>query len=212
MTGNLKFLSHQETVKLIRTSVLCAGLCPVYSEGFNPRLRLCLPLPRTVGIESVDDVFCVQLMTDFPDGCGKEICLEIIDSLNSLLPQGCSVTSAELYENRVSFVPVGACYEFTLENRYGDLLRSGVRQLEAMLETGRDIILHRGAGLKGKIKKINAADYIETVKLCGSTVDFQCRITPAGTLRPEEIRELLKITPDIQPVSVKRKNVKWEIN
>ena len=33
-----------------------------YSEGFNPRPKLSLPLPRSVGVAAEDDLFCVGLV------------------------------------------------------------------------------------------------------------------------------------------------------
>ena len=57
--GSLRFLSHAETLRVFQRACVRAGIEIQYTEGFNPRPKLSLGLPRTVGVESEDDL--VQL-------------------------------------------------------------------------------------------------------------------------------------------------------
>ncbi|MBN2271219.1 MAG: DUF2344 domain-containing protein, partial [Sedimentisphaerales bacterium] len=54
--GNLRFLSHAETMKVFQRACARAGLDVAHTEGFNPRPRLSLPLPRSVGVESDEEL------------------------------------------------------------------------------------------------------------------------------------------------------------
>ena len=58
--GNLRFLSHAETIRLFERACVRAGIKLVYSQGFNPHPKLSLPLPRTVGVESDDDLLYLR--------------------------------------------------------------------------------------------------------------------------------------------------------
>ena len=55
--GNVRFLSHQEAMRAIQRSLIRSGVNLLYSQGYNPRPRLSLPLPKSVGLESEDELF-----------------------------------------------------------------------------------------------------------------------------------------------------------
>ena len=56
--GNLCYLSHHETVSMLQRALIRAGVRLIYSQGFNPRPRLSLPLPRAVGVRSDCEMLC----------------------------------------------------------------------------------------------------------------------------------------------------------
>jgi radical SAM family uncharacterized protein/radical SAM-linked protein len=87
-TGNLKYLSHLELVKVITRAVRRAGLPVMFSQGHHPlpRLSFCQPLP--VGLESMDEYMDIELEGDSP---APE---RIADLLNATLPAGIKVLGA----------------------------------------------------------------------------------------------------------------------
>ena len=48
-----------------------AGIEVRYSEGFNPRIKMSLPFPRSVGIEADDELLCVSLPARRAEGSGQ---------------------------------------------------------------------------------------------------------------------------------------------
>src|SRR3990172_12981655 len=50
--GDLRFISHHDTLRLFRRALARADLPVRFSEGFNPHPRIMIPLPRPVGIAS----------------------------------------------------------------------------------------------------------------------------------------------------------------
>ncbi|MBW7991664.1 MAG: DUF2344 domain-containing protein, partial [Planctomycetes bacterium] len=48
--GPLRFISHAQTLSVFQRACVRAGIEIRYSQGFNPRPRLSLPLPRPVGV------------------------------------------------------------------------------------------------------------------------------------------------------------------
>ncbi|MCD4830894.1 MAG: TIGR03936 family radical SAM-associated protein [Anaerohalosphaeraceae bacterium] len=211
MSGNLKFLSHQETVKVIGTALLRAGINQVYSEGFNPRPRLSLPLPRTVGIESQDDIFSVQIFAEPNKLDKRKQSSDFTESIGRQLPDGCRLSSVEIYDGKAGFAATGVSYEFSVKGEFKDLLKSKVAELCDRLGSGEDIVLERITDAKGRTKKVNVGNYIESVNCSGCVVLSQCRITPGGTVRPDEIIWLLGIEPEMMDSAIVRKNVQWQI-
>ena len=70
----------------------------LYSEGFNPRPKLSLPLPRSVGIEVDDDLFCLRTETSI-DEQESDLCTLVKTRLSEQLPDGfelLTVRKAEL--------------------------------------------------------------------------------------------------------------------
>jgi hypothetical protein len=59
--GALRFLSHAETSRVFQRACARAGIPVKYSAGFNPHPKLSLPLPRSVGVESDDELLVVRL-------------------------------------------------------------------------------------------------------------------------------------------------------
>ncbi len=46
LAGDLRFLAHHDELRLLTRALVRAGWPLAYSQGFNPRPRLVLPLPR----------------------------------------------------------------------------------------------------------------------------------------------------------------------
>ena len=59
--GNARFLSHQETMRVIARAIIRSGIALIYSQGYNPHPKLSLPLPRNVGLASDDELFCAGI-------------------------------------------------------------------------------------------------------------------------------------------------------
>ena len=59
--GDLRFISHHDTMRLFERALSRAQLPVRFSKGFNPGPRLSLPLPRSVGIASGVELLAVEL-------------------------------------------------------------------------------------------------------------------------------------------------------
>ncbi|MCD4700021.1 MAG: TIGR03936 family radical SAM-associated protein [Phycisphaerae bacterium] len=64
--GDLRFLSHRNMMSLCERSAARAKLPIRFSEGFNPRPKLSLPLPRPVGVTSQCELLIIGLEQDSP--------------------------------------------------------------------------------------------------------------------------------------------------
>ena len=69
VTGDLRFISHRDTIRVFQRALARASLPVRYSEGFNPHPRLSLPLPRPVGVASEAEIIIVEFDQAMP--CGR---------------------------------------------------------------------------------------------------------------------------------------------
>ncbi|MBN2448399.1 MAG: DUF2344 domain-containing protein, partial [Phycisphaerae bacterium] len=85
LTGDLRFLSHHDEMRMLARAAIRARWPIAYSGGFNPIPRLSIALPRPVGLASQCQLAMIQLTHPRPAD-------ELRSTLNQSLPRGCSVT------------------------------------------------------------------------------------------------------------------------
>ena len=147
--GALRFLSHAEMLRLLQRACVRAGINVRYSQGFNPRPKLSLPLPRPVGVESDDEVLSLQvdkstvgwgLPHRFDNGGATHSTslragptLHRIESkLSAQLPEGCELFSVSVAESATSIQPRSATYMLPIRPEHlNDALRATIDRLLA---------------------------------------------------------------------------------
>lgn len=202
ITGRCAYLSHQETLSLWQRTLVRARLPLVFSQGFNPRPRMSLPLPRSVGVQSDCERACalVQAATFGADTAGRAIA--------ELLPAGFTLLSADVVAGKTAFYPVGATYRFSLladpDAARRDLLEHCILQTQIH----EPIVLERRKE-KGRTQPIDIRPFLEDISHDGRTVTVHCAILPHGTVRIDELMRWLDLTPDALAEPVRRTAVRW---
>ena len=204
--GNLRYLSHQETMTMFQRAFRRGGIELSYSQGYNPRPKMSLPLPRSVGVLSDAELLCVSICphhsTVSPDALSQAI--------RSQMPAGCEVTSVDLVDSKASFKPVRAVYEFPLaESAITSDVRRRVELLTQRLIQKTPVHVERQATRKKCARRIDIGSYIESLGLTENTLRVECNITPSGSVRIDEILGLLEIEPTDLGGAVRRKSVQW---
>lgn len=85
--GDLRFISHQDTLRLFHRAFARADLPLRHSEGFNPHPKLSIILPRPVGVASDAEV----VVAEFRDARTVE---DVMTRLAKTLPDGMRLDSA----------------------------------------------------------------------------------------------------------------------
>jgi len=235
--GALRFLSHAETLRLFQRACVRAGINIRYSQGFNPRPRLSLPLPRPVGVESDDELLCLRVVrdascvmrdaktaADAAKGASEvqdtrntqHAMLDAIKAqLSAQLPDGCELLSVAAAGAGTSFQPCSATYILTLHEehlneelgaRIGRLLAS--ESLNVRRRTGA-----RNSKFKtqnSKLKNVDVRPFLTSLELNGRGIIVECRISPAGSIRIDEILNLLGLDESKLAAPIRRTNVKWK--
>jgi radical SAM-linked protein len=159
--GSLRFLSHAQTLRVFQRACVRAGLKIQYSQGFNPRPRLSLPLPRPVGVASDDELLCLRVRKSASPQEHKSISAQVHKSINAQVPEGCELLSVNIAKANMSFQPCSAAYVLAVRKEHlNEELKAAIKRLLA----SESINLQRQID-KRKSRIENRESRIETASL-----------------------------------------------
>jgi radical SAM-linked protein len=210
IAGNLRFLSHAETLNLFQRACVRAGISIQYSRGFNPRPKLSLPLPRSVGVESDDELLCLRAAVDPDELRVRSHESRIKDELSAQLPEGCELLSVSVAPAGRSFQPSSVTYVLAVKVEYiNDKLKATIERLLA----SENLNIQRRTGAEhSKIKNLDVRAFLKSIKLDGRGIIVECNISSAGSIRVDEILRLLELDEGKLASPVRRTKVQWQIN
>jgi radical SAM-linked protein len=202
--GSLIFLSHAETLKVFQRACVRAGIPIQYSQGFNPHPKMSLPLPRPVGVKSDDELLCLSL------SCSQNE-PRIMDMLSEQLPEEIEPLSVSIAEPNTSFQPNSATYILEIQSEYLNGTKARIEQLLAK----KTLFVTRASGhssrrAPGEVKEVDVRPFLKSIKLDNNSIIVRYEISPAGSIRTDEILELLEIEPGMLAAPIKRTNVQWQ--
>lgn len=214
--GALRFLSHAETLRVFQRACVRAGISIRYSQGFNPRPKLSLPLPRPVGVESDDEMLCLSvhrsrlgwgLPNRVTNGVPGPAQQEIAAMLSTQLPEGCELLSVSVAQSGASIQPHAATYSLPVCREYlNDKLRATIDRLMA----SESLEIQRQTGARNRrIKNIDARGFLTSIEMTGQGIIVECKISPAGSIRVDEVLSLLQLDQDMLAGAIRRTNVRW---
>ncbi len=168
-----------------------------FTEGFNPRPRLSLPLPRTVGVAGEDERLVVELEQPLePD--------EAMHRLRGQLPEGLRLIDVCEAPHGRTPQPLRAWYGLPLSGAPDTLDRS----IEAFL--GRDTYrVVRSPQEGGDAREVDIRPYVEALARAGDRLEMVLRITPQGTARPGEVLEAVGLHGPEFACRLRRVRVEW---
>ena len=210
--GALRYICHAEMLKVFQRACARAGIKIQHSQGFNPRPRLSLPLPRPVGIESDDDLLCLRC--SMLDG-RSDLCDSVKTALSKQLPEGCELLSVEVPEAKSAPQPRCVTYILSLRPEYADdRLKETIKHLSErkhiIVERKIDAEKLKIENRKSKIKEVNVRPFLKSIELDDRGVIVECKFTSAGSIRVDEILKLLEIDVEKLTAPIKRTNVQWQ--
>jgi radical SAM-linked protein len=204
VAGNLRFLSHQEMLRVWQRALIRAGVPVRFSEGFNPHPRVSLPLPRSVGLEAEDELACV---------CIERTADQVFDAhqLSSLisrnLPDGCVLLDVAILSGKTRLHATGAAYFIPIQPF--EKLRTTADNLLSRLAAAEQIIVERRVDERGNTRMADVSKYIKSIYIKDDGVLVRCEISSAGSIRVDEIMSLLQIDASMLTGPVRRMSVQW---
>ena len=194
-----------------------------YSQGFNPRPRLSLPLPRPVGVASDDELLCLRVRKSTSPQEHKstgtestyDLCTLVKADISSQLPEGCELFSVNVAEVGTSFQPCSAAYVLTVRKEYLDeelkaaikrLLASESINLQRQIDKRKSRIKNR----ESRIKNIDVRGFLKSIELDGNSIIVECKISSAGSIRVDEILRLLELDVEKLASPIRRTSVQWQ--
>jgi len=210
IAGALRFLSHAETLRVLQRACARAEIPVKYSAGFNPHPRLSLPLPRSVGVESDDELLAVRLSGE-PQEAGGTYEARVRQALQEVLPAGIDVAGVALVESG-SFHARSADYLFCLHADRAADLADRLRQRAQVVLASESWIVERKLPGESKVRRINVRPFLESIQPVECGVIVRCNVTAAGSIRIEEILQLLELKTEDLAAPIRRTAVEWRSN
>ena len=191
----MRFLSHAETMRLFQRACVRAGVKVAYSQGYNPHQRMSLVLPRSVGVESDDEILCLWLKDGQTEIDAKSLRSELSAFGETSPvpkerggPNGIEIVSVETSQAKSVPEPISARYIMSVRGQYiDDKIR---RQIEVIL-AGDKVMVDRRTGEDSRTRPVDIRPFLESIKAEQDRVAVDCKISPAGTIRVDEILKLL---------------------
>lgn len=200
--GNIRFLSHLEMLKVFERAFVRAGTAVVYSEGFNPHMRMSLPLPRSVGTESDDELLYIKIKCSESEFDSDDF----TERLSEQLPDGVDLICAQQQTNKRSFKACSVDYYLPFA---GKEMREKVRAAAEQLKRADELFVQRQTDEKGTRKTVDVRGFLGDIELQDDGVRVRCNVNSSGTIRIEEIMGLLAIGKEDLSGAIRRMNVKW---
>ncbi len=177
----------------------------LYSEGFNPRPKLSLPLPRTVGIEVDDDLLCFRMEIASQE---SDLCDSVKAGLSEQLPDGVELLAVRTAKAKTPIQPCQAAYLLAVRKEYLDeKLKSRIKSLLA----SENLNLRRQMGPENsKFKNIDVRPFLKSIELDDAVITVECKISLTGSIRLDEILELLELDYGMLSAPIRRTRVQWQ--
>ena len=212
--GNLRFLSHAETVKVFQRACVRAGIKTAYSQGFNPRPKLSLPLPRSVGVESDGDLLSLQvncvpaeLQVTSNESPPSGVLRRIKARLSEQLPEGCELLSvSSVAKTKSSAQPSAATYVLTVRREcLDDRIKDRIEHLLASKTLNMERRKPRTQNYF-----VDVRPFLKSIELNDKGIVVEYKISSAGSIRVDEILELLGLDAEKLTAPIRRTSVQWQ--
>lgn len=197
--GDLRFISHRDTLRLFQRAMIRAGIPLRWSEGFNPHPRIMIPLPRPVGIASEAE-FVVMETVDWMDA------EDALARVERHTPPDIHMLWARRLESGEDLHPDQVRYQLDLGDRPPEDLAGRIRNL---LES--DVVrIERNNPKERQPRSMDIRPYLVAIRVEDNRVDFTLRVTGSGTAKPAEVAGLLGYDMDSINHRIRRMEIQWQ--
>ncbi|MCK6485398.1 MAG: DUF2344 domain-containing protein [Phycisphaerae bacterium] len=182
--GDLRFISHHDTIRLFERAVARADIPVCFTQGFNPRPRLSLPVPRAVGVASDDETLLIEIEDAGSPG-------DALARLGPHLPAGVRLREAREAAPQERFLPSRVSYRIELTDAEAPIARA---RIDAWKQPG-PIVVSRRDHRTGQSRPIDLRPFLVDVRADARSVIWTQALLSGGTARPAEIAEALGLDP-----------------
>lgn len=181
--GWLIFISHLNLMRLYERAFKKANLPVVYSQGFNPHMRLSLPFPLPLGYIGQNEIGEIYLYQKIDPE-------EFIKKANNHLPEDIQIISVE-HKNIKNFNQLVSSYNYQVVFKSGfdvNELKNNLKQKEIIVEK---------INKKGKVSRLNLYDYLKYYDLKENKFNFTMLVREQKTIDVEQMLKTLAISTEM---------------
>ena len=197
--GDVRFISHHDTLRMFRRALARTELPVRFSEGFNPAPRMSIPVPRPVGIASDDEALVVEFEKPVDSFNAKA-------SLSEQMPDGFSIVECRRLQAGEQVQPDLVRYRIELNGETKPDLND--RANEIMAAAALPVLRAETPGVNART--LDVRPYLVELAVDSGGVEFTLRVTGSGTAKPSEIAGLLSFDPSAINHRIRRIAVIWK--
>jgi hypothetical protein len=140
----------------------------------------------------------------------QDVCKMVKTQLSGQLPKGFELLSVRTAKPKVPVQPCQAIYLLVLKKEYlNEKLKSRVENLL----TNKNLNVQRQTDSENpRYKNIDVRPYLKSIELNDAGIIVECKISTVGSIRVDEILELLELNYEMLSAPIRRTNVQWLIN
>ena len=181
VAGDMKYLSHRETMTLWERALSRAQIGVSFSQGFNPHMQISMPLPRSVGVSSLEELLLVRIA---PDGDLEQTARAIAAEL----PVGITLLGLKYVPVKLSSLPQYAEYRLAVNQSVDrDILRRTI----ADFHNCRRLVVERQAHNRHPRRKLDLKAHLAKLEMSDASVTVRIITDPGVTARISEVVEAL---------------------
>ena len=195
--NDMMFLSHRETMRFWQR-LLTRTQAPVrFSEGFNPHMRLSLPLPRNVGVSGAAELLLLEVTESYTTE-------QLAAAMLKHLPEGIKLKGIKEVPRQTKSFPEWAQYQMVLAEAVDRTeLDQSIRDF--MDEASWPITRNRRG--RHPQRTIDLRQGVRELRLDSESMFCTIAIHPEGTIRIEELLTALKINLPKWVLEIKRTTI-----
>lgn len=196
--GDLRFISHLDTLRLFARAVTRAQLPVRFSEGFNPQPKLWLPLPRPVGMAADREMLVVQFSEPVAP-------VTVREKLEPQMPDGITFVDVAAPTTTKVLQASQVSYRLGIDpNEQPRLAQAADRLLHAGIVT---VLRRYGPGKPART--IDIRRNIARIQVSHDCLEFTLTVAPDGTARPAEVIEAIGLDPNRVAHRMRRTRILW---
>ncbi len=196
--GDLRFISHRDTVRMLQRALARAALPVNYSHGFNPHMKLSLPVPRPVGMATEADLAVLELT--------EEVAAEEIEArLAPQMPAGARLAQAVPLIARHKICLLNTVYELEVPQGMDEVREAAGRILRS------DSVIVERRDSQGRPKtNLDLRPFLQDLRMEGDLLIAVAGFRDNHTVAPKDLFTALSLPWNEIRHKVCRKQIGWK--
>lgn len=185
--GDVRFLSHRDTIRLWQRALSRAGAPVSFSQGFNPHARLTLALPRSVGMPSRAELLVMELTEPWSSA-------KLISTLGGALPAGMEILEVRGISTSLKVHPSWVRYQIHLSHQAD---REQIRHCLGKYQRASSCCIYRRRRGRHPARTIDLKGLVTELELKADGLYCTLDLSGQVAARLDEVMEILAIhSPD----------------
>ena len=192
--GLLRYFSHLDWQNTFHKVLARTGLRMVYTLGFNPTMKVSMGIALPLFAESEGELVDIEIYDNIPEK-------ELMDLINSKLPEGAKVIGAKHVERYVTAVDIEAQwaeYKITPYKKSNEEINTKDFQTQVEKILSYDTILITKKGKKNKEKIIDFKKSVGSYRFEGNSLFIHLKVGQGSDIPALRADDLMKlVNPDM---------------